>query len=181
MVVDFFPLICNGANKRTRSTEARRYSRNMPAPSPTPAPPTIDLTQEPGHLIRRAHQRAVSVFHDTHGREVTPVQYALLRALEREPGIDQVTLADRVALDTSTTADIAARMEKKGWIRRELLARRQRSLHLTEQGRLLLATMLPRVGPMYDQLLGALDATERQQLLDLLQKLVGLPPHTTAG
>lgn len=153
----------------------------MPSPSSTPHDGTIDLTQEPGHLIRRAHQRAVSVFHETHGREVTPVQYALLRALDKEPGIDQVTLADRVALDTSTTADIAARMEKKGWIRRELLARRQRSLHLTNEGRELLASMLPRVGPMYEQLLGALSPDERQQLLELLQKLVGLTPRADAG
>jgi hypothetical protein len=64
----------------------------------------IALHAEPGHLIRRAHQLAVATFHDTHGRQITPVQYALLRALQEEPGLDQVTLAQRVALDTSTTA-----------------------------------------------------------------------------
>lgn len=140
----------------------------------------MDLTQEPGHLIRRAHQRAVSTFHDTHGRSVTPVQYALLRALDKEPGIDQVTLADRVALDTSTTADIAARLEAKGWIERELLARRQRALRLTPAGRTLLADMLPRVGPMYDRLLEPLTSAERTMLLQLLSKLAGLP-HASAS
>jgi DNA-binding MarR family transcriptional regulator len=68
--------------------------------------------------MRRAHQIAVSTFHETHGRHVTPVQYAILRALQDNPGIDQVTLAQRVALDTSTTADIATRLESKGWIAR---------------------------------------------------------------
>ena len=134
----------------------------------------MGLTQEPGHLIRRAHQRAVSVFHETHGRSVTPVQYALLRALDKEPGIDQVTLADRVALDTSTTADIAARLEAKGWIERELLARRQRALRLTSDGKALLDEMLPRVEPMYDQLLAPLSTEERATLLHLLGKMVGL-------
>ena len=57
----------------------------------------IALTEEPGHLIRRAHQRAVATFRDTHGRDVTPVQYAILRVLRERPGIDQVTLADAVA------------------------------------------------------------------------------------
>ncbi|WP_343593717.1 MarR family transcriptional regulator [Paracidovorax wautersii] len=129
---------------------------------------------EAGHLIRRAHQLAVATFHETHGREVTPVQYALLRALEDAPGIDQVTLAGKVALDTSTTADIATRLEAKGWIVRELLARRQRALHLTAEGEAVLAQMQPRVQPMQHELMAALAPEERNELLRLLRKLVGL-------
>lgn len=136
------------------------------------------LQAEPGHLIRRAHQLAVSVFHETHGRQVTPVQYAVLRALQADPGIDQVTLADKVALDTSTTADIATRLEAKGWIVRELLPRRQRALHLTADGEAVLAEMLPRVQPMHARLLGALAPGERAEFLRLLRKFVRLdePP-----
>jgi len=134
----------------------------------------IPLQAEPGHLIRRAHQLAVSTFHDTHGRQITPVQYALLRALQDEPGMDQVTLAQRVALDTSTTADIATRLEAKGWIVRELLARRQRALRLTPAGEAILADMLPRVGPMYRQLLEPLDAAEQAEFLRLLRRFVQL-------
>ena len=144
-----------------------------PAPSPIPDD-GLDLHTEPGHLIRRAHQLAVSTFHDTHGRQVTPVQYAILRALQDRPGIDQVTLAQQVALDTSTTADIATRLEAKGWIVRELLPRRQRSLSLTEAGRAVLDDMLPRVVPMYRQLLDALDTREQTELLRLLRKLLHL-------
>lgn len=146
-----------------------------PTPAPGPIPDHgLDLHAEPGHLIRRAHQLAVSVFHDTHGRQVTPVQYALLRALQDNPGIDQVTLAQEVALDTSTTADIAARLESKGWIVRELMPRRQRSLHLTPLGRAVLDDMLPRVVPMYRELLGSLEPAEQTELLRLLRKLVHL-------
>ena len=43
----------------------------------------IALTDQAGHLIRRAHQLAVALFHENLGRDVTPVQYAVLRALER--------------------------------------------------------------------------------------------------
>lgn len=148
--------------------------------------PSFDtsLQAEPGHLIRRAHQLAVSSFHDTHGRQITPVQYALLRALQASPGIDQVTLADKVALDTSTTADIATRLEAKGWIVRELLPRRQRALRLTAEGEAVLAEMLPRVAPMYRQLLEPLSADEQADFLRLLRKFVHLseaaaqPPDT---
>ncbi|MDZ7922091.1 MarR family winged helix-turn-helix transcriptional regulator [Rhodoferax sp.] len=134
----------------------------------------IPLQAEPGHLIRRAHQLAVGTFAKTHGKQITPVQYAILRALQDTPGIDQVTLADRVALDTSTTADIAARLDTKGWIVRELLPRRQRALRLTTEGEAVLAEMLPRVEPMYGQLLDALEPAEREEFLRLLRKFVHL-------
>lgn len=132
----------------------------------------IPLQSEPGHLIRRAHQLAVSLFRDAHGSQVTPVQYAILCALHDNPGIDQVTLADRVALDTSTTADIATRLEAKGWIARALLPRRQRSLSLTPDGEAVLAEMRPRVAPMYHKLLEPLEPSEQAELLRLLRKLV---------
>ncbi len=136
------------------------------------------LRDEPGHLIRRAHQLAVATFHEVHGRQVTPVQYAVLRALAETPDIDQVTLADKVALDTSTTADIATRLEAKGWIERELMARRQRSLRLTPEGRMVLTEMLARVEPMHQRLLAGLSAQERSDFLRLLAKLVGTTaPH----
>lgn len=141
----------------------------------------LSLQAEPGHLIRRAHQLAVSTFHDTHGRQVTPVQYAVLRALQDAPGIDQVTLADKVALDTSTTADIATRLETKGWIVRELLPRRQRALRLTTEGEAVLAEMLPRVRPMYQRLLEPLTPQERETFLLLLRKFVQLNEGATVG
>jgi DNA-binding MarR family transcriptional regulator len=138
------------------------------------------LYREPGHLIRRAHQLAVATFHEVHGRHVTPVQYAVLRALAEHPDIDQVTLADQVALDTSTTADIAARLEAKGWIVRELLPRRQRRLRLTDEGLAILSDMLPRVAPMYAQMMAPLTTEEQAEFLRLLAKLAGLP-HPLAG
>ena len=134
--------------------------------------PTIPLADEPGHLIRRAHQTAVAAFHDAHGRQVTPVQYAVLRVLAAEPGIDQVTLAQRVALDTSTAADIATRLEAKGWIVRALLARRQRGLSLTPEGQVVLDQLLPGVNPMNQRLLGNFTPEEQATLVALLRRLV---------
>jgi MarR family transcriptional regulator, temperature-dependent positive regulator of motility len=160
---------------RPRSTPPTTAPKPPARPTTPPEQaPAIALTEEPGHLIRRAHQLAVSTFSETHGRDVTPVQYAVLRALHHEPGIDQVTLAQRVALDTSTTADIATRLESKGWIERVLLARRQRSLHLTAAGEAILGAMMPRVAPMYRQLLQGLDADEQAEFLRLLRKFVHL-------
>ena len=133
---------------------------------------SIDLYEQPGHLIRRAQQIAVAMFFDALGRDVTPVQYAVLRMLQERPGIDQVTLAREVALDTSTTADIAARLEAKGWILREVLPRRQRRLVLTPGGEAVLARLVPALADMNQGLLGRLDVAERAEFMRLLRKFV---------
>lgn len=145
----------------------------MPQPA-SPSSLEVDLYDQPGHLIRRAQQIAVARFHDTLGREVTPVQYALLRMVQECPGLDQVTLAQRVALDTSTTADIAVRLEAKGWIVREVLPRRQRRLVLTPAGETLLAGLVPSVNALQHALLDGMGEEDARTLLQLLRKFVQL-------
>jgi len=141
---------------------------------PADTPPSIELYDEPGHLIRRAQQIAVSKFHEVHGRHVTPIQYAILRTLHETPGIDQVTLAQLIALDTSTTADIAARLEAKGWILREVLPRRQRRLSLTPAGEEVLLELRPGVDVMYRGIMSSLEPAEQKEFMRLLRKFVHL-------
>lgn len=135
---------------------------------------SVDLYDQPGHLIRRAHQRSVAAFAEELGRDVTPVQYAVLRMLQERPGIDQVTLAREVALDNSTTADIAARLESKGWIVREVLPRRQRRLLLTEEGAAVLARLVPGIHRLQATLLTSLEPAERVEFLRLLRKFAAV-------
>ena len=135
----------------------------------------ITLHDEPGHLIRRAQQIAVSSFHEVHGRHITPIQYAILRTLQLSPGIDQVTLADKIALDTSTAADIAARLDAKGWIvRTAVQGRHQRSLRLTPEGEGVLQDLLPGIDAHYQAMMGSLSPAEQQDFMRLLRKFVHL-------
>ncbi len=134
----------------------------------------IELYDGPGHLIRRAQQIAVARFYEVNGRHITPIQYVILRTLGESPGIDQVTLAQLIALDTSTTADIAARLESKGLILREVLPRRQRRLLLTAQGEAVLLALKPGVGVLYRSLMSSLEPAERSELMRLLRKFVRL-------
>jgi MarR family transcriptional regulator, temperature-dependent positive regulator of motility len=158
--------------------EARRstaFNYFMATSTDTTAPAiSIDLYDQPGHLIRRAHQISVSMFHDLMGRQITPVQYSILRMLQELPGLDQVTLAQRVGLDTSTTADIAVRLEAKGWIVREVLPRRQRRLLLTQEGEKLLDELIPAVDALNHGLLDGMGEEDAQALLRLLRKFVHL-------
>ena len=142
--------------------------------TPTDAHAFIDLDHQPGHLIRRAHQISVSVFLDVVGREVTPIQYAMLMLLGQRPGLDQLTVAQEVAIDTSSCADIAARLEAKGLITRHVGARGQRSLHLTDDGRSLIQDLSVPIQTLQDTLLEGLTENESSELLRLLRKFVSL-------
>lgn len=134
----------------------------------------LDLHEHPGHLLRRAQQISVSIFHDEIGGELTPVQYALLRTLAARPGIDQVTLAGLVAIDTSTGASVCARLEEKGLLERKVIPhnRRQRALTITTAGNALLKRLDPAVHRLRERLLAPLTEREQAQFMRLLDKLV---------
>ncbi|MGH9540021.1 MAG: MarR family winged helix-turn-helix transcriptional regulator [Terriglobales bacterium] len=135
-----------------------------------------EVYDEPGHLIRRAQQIAVSMFHSIMGNGVTPVQYCVLRVLRDHPGIDQVTLARLCALDTSTGADLAVRLEERGLVMRmmPMKSRRFRLLHLTQEGKALLDKLIPCSRVLARQLLKELNKEEQRVFVSLLKKFVHL-------
>lgn len=135
-----------------------------------------DLYEQPGHLFRRAHQICLGVFAELVGPDVTPIQYAILRAVHERPGIDQVSLARCIGVDTSTAALTAARMEGKGLINRDPsdVDRRQRVLTLTGAGEALVDQLVASVHEMRERLLGPLPEDEQEQLIALLRKFVDL-------
>ena len=143
---------------------------------PTDDDQPTDLYVQPGHLLRRAHQIAASIFHDELGQLVTPVQYAILRTLREHPGIDQVSLAGLVAMDTSTAASVATRLEEKGLLTRNVDPnnRRQRALRLSEKGSALLNQVESGIDRLHQRLFNGFSPEEEGQFLALLQKLVHL-------
>jgi DNA-binding MarR family transcriptional regulator len=151
---------------------------HKPMTEPTPhTVPDSDLTrldEHPGHLLRRAQQISVSIFHDEVGGELTPVQFAMLRCLADHPGIDQVSLSGITAIDTSTGATVCARLEEKGLLERKVIPhnRRQRALTITPDGEQLLASLVPATQRLRDRLLAPLSPGEQQQFMELLIRLV---------
>ncbi|ROZ72403.1 MarR family winged helix-turn-helix transcriptional regulator [Ramlibacter sp. WS9] len=136
---------------------------------------SFDFQHAPGHLIRRAHQVAVAIFmEETGGFDVTPVQFAILNALIEDPGEDQVTLAGKVAFDAATFGSVIGRLEAKGWVRREpdAVDRRRKLLWVTPEGEEAALQMKRAVGKAQSRIVSPLEAAERQQLVNLLGKLV---------
>ena len=138
-------------------------------------PKSFDFSEAPGHLIRRAQQRAVAIFmEETAGFDVTPVQFAILNALMDDPGEDQITLSGRVAFDAATSGSVLGRLEAKGWVRREAdpLDRRRKLLWITPEGEEVALRMKRAVSRAQQRIVSPLDARERDQLAALLAKLV---------
>jgi MarR family transcriptional regulator, temperature-dependent positive regulator of motility len=139
-------------------------------------PERFEMHRLPGHLIRRLQQVAVSLFHEgtePAGFEITPVQYAALRAIETYPKIDQATLAGVIAYDRATIGGVVDRLESKGLVRRMLSSedRRVRLLVVEAAGTHLLNELAPLVADVQDRILEALEPNERAEFLRLLMKL----------
>lgn len=136
---------------------------------------SFPLHEQPGHLIRRAQQIAVSLFLDeTRDAGATPIQFAVLQTLFDAPGIDQATLASRVGIDTATIASLSDRLEAKGYITREACAddRRRKRLKITAAGQRLALAMHAGVKAAQKRILGPLSPAERKEFMRLLAKLV---------
>jgi DNA-binding MarR family transcriptional regulator len=136
---------------------------------------SFDFAQAPGHLVRRAQQIAVALFMaELSSEDVTPVQFAILNAVMDTPGIDQITLAGRVAFDAATSGSVIGRLETKGWIRREpdSTDRRRKLLWLTASGEEASLQMKTAVEQVQLNLLKPLNQEDAATLVRLLSKLV---------
>ena len=136
---------------------------------------SIDLAATPGHLIRRAQQIAVAIFAEhLSAFDITPVQFAILNALLDSPGIDQVSLAKRVAFDPATSGSVIGRLEAKGWVVRQAdpTDRRRKLLVVTPQGTQALASIQADVARVQQQILSPLPKEDQQHFVNLLSRLV---------
>jgi len=135
----------------------------------------FDFEHAPGHLIRRAHQLSVAIFmEEAAAFEVTPVQFSIINALMDTPGVDQVTLAARVAFDAATSGSVIGRLEARGWIRRQVdpADKRRKLLWVTPAGEKAAIQMKKAVTRVQKRILSPLDAAEQGLFLELLDRLV---------
>lgn len=153
-----------------------------------PSSPSVSLLEaQPGHLIRRLQQFAVALFmEETLGLDLTPVQFAALAAAERQPGMDQRTLAATIGFDTSTTGGVLDRLEARGLLQRGASAddRRVRLIHVTSDGTKVLQQVTPGMLRAQARMLEPLAEPQRAAFMDMLRCLVqahqnGKPPSGT--
>jgi DNA-binding MarR family transcriptional regulator len=135
--------------------------------------PLDELYRRPGFMIRRVHQIAVSLFLEETGKlGVTNRQYGILFVLKHRPGIDQISVANLLGLDRSTTGMVLKKLEEDGLVVRSIDARdrRRHSLELTRSGERLLSRLAAPARKARARVLSAFTPREQVLFLQLLDK-----------
>ncbi|MBL8665244.1 MAG: winged helix-turn-helix transcriptional regulator [Candidatus Odyssella sp.] len=145
------------------------------------APRTIDLIdvrRTPGHLLRRAQQRAVDLFVQAVGENgLRPPQFAVLLTVYRHPGLNQTHLVDRTGIDRSTIAEMIDRMVARGYIERKRDAADQRvnTLWATGAGIAALEASVDAVLAAQERILAPVPPEKRAALMEALALLAEVP------
>jgi DNA-binding MarR family transcriptional regulator len=132
------------------------------------------LEAQVGHLLRKAHQRHVSLFTQIFGVDgLTPMQYAALVKIGELREVSQNLLGRLVAMDPATSQGVVKRLTDHGLVSRkdDPHDRRRALLSLTEAGRTLIETQIPLGRVASAETLAPLSTEERSLFLNLLNKL----------
>ncbi len=132
------------------------------------------LEAQIGYLLRRAHQRHVSLFTQIFGVDgLTPMQYAALVKISELTEISQNLLGRLVAMDPATSQGVVKRLIEQGLVTRQNDPndRRRALLSLTPAGQVMIDAHIPLGRVASAETLAPLSAEERAQLLGLLSKI----------
>jgi DNA-binding MarR family transcriptional regulator len=127
-----------------------------------------------GHLLRRAHQRATSIFQETlDDPSLTPTQFAALMRLTDDGPLSQNQLGRLAAMDPATVQGVARRLEERGLVTRVADARDRRRtvLSVTADGRALADRLIDSARAVSAKTLAPLSPRERETLIELLGKI----------
>lgn len=131
------------------------------------------LREEAFHLLRQLFQQHTSRW-QSELPELTKPQYAVMRAIQEQPGIEQVALTDAAVSTKATLAEMLSRMESRGLVRRENdpADKRRRFIYLTPEGESLLDAIIPVGNAVDERFLGKLEADERALFTQLIGKMM---------
>jgi len=156
-----------------RSNVARRQQDTKPASSPASRPYRIE--EQVGYLLRRAHQRASSIFQVTIGDpNITPTQYSSMVKLHEYTELSQNHLGRLVGMDKATMQGVVRRLKDRRLVdsRPDPGDARRTLLSLTTGGQNIVNKLLMNGPAVSRETLKPLSAVEQRQLLDLLSKIV---------
>ncbi|MDX2204632.1 MAG: MarR family transcriptional regulator [Hyphomicrobiaceae bacterium] len=142
-----------------------------------------ELPRYVGYQVRRAQARIFAEFEAAlDGCDFTPGTFGVLTLIRANPGITQVELAAAFGVDKSTMSPVIFRLERRGLIRRAVLAsdRRRHALHLNPEAEEQYLRARDRVRAFESSLAARLTVSEQEELARLLGKLQGGDAPTDA-
>jgi len=133
-----------------------------------------DVTQQVGHLLRKAVQRHTAIFQQNVGDDqLTAIQFVTLCALRDRGRSSQAELVEATAIDQATIRGIINRLKARGLISLSpgKLDKRKVIASLTTEGQALLSRTIPRAQEISRLTMGKLNPAEQVAILYLLQKM----------
>jgi DNA-binding MarR family transcriptional regulator len=137
--------------------------------------PVPERHRVPAHLARRFHQVCLGITAEVTERAgLTPVEFAIVTALEDAPAIDQGTLAARLGIDAVSAHHLVHRLAAAGYIERRVNPddRRARTLRLTARGQALRDRLRADGRASQERILAPLAKKQRALFLEMLTRLV---------
>jgi DNA-binding MarR family transcriptional regulator len=139
----------------------------------------VDFDELPsyvGYQVRRAQARIFAEFETTlKDFDFTPGSFGVLTLIRANPGITQVALAAAFSVDKSTMSPVIFRLEKRGLVRREVLAsdRRCHALYFDAAGEVVFLAAREKIRAFEGSIAARLTGPEQRELVRLLAKLRG--------
>jgi MarR family transcriptional regulator, lower aerobic nicotinate degradation pathway regulator len=138
------------------------------------APRPYRIEEQIGYLLRRAHQRASSIFQMTIGDpNITPTQYSSMVKLNEYRELSQNLLGRLVGMDKATMQGVVRRLKDRGLVdsRPDPGDARRTLLSLTTEGQRIVNKLLLNGPAVSRETLKPLTSAEQRQLLDLLSRI----------
>lgn len=177
-----------GNNTQPTASIADIDGATPPSPSAISAAATVGSpAQSVGFTLSSLGYAVARRFHSTlEPLRLEPREFALLRAIAPAEGASQQAIGERLQIPPSRMVAFVDALERRGLVERRPNPddRRARALYLTTEGRDLLAAAFTLAAELEGQLCAQLGATERERLLDALQRVgaqLGLAPGTHAA
>ncbi|MEQ3650526.1 MarR family winged helix-turn-helix transcriptional regulator [Hyphomonas sp.] len=136
---------------------------------------TYNLKTSPSHLLHRAQQLAANESASAlTAAGITLRQFSVLAALSGNDGVSQSDLVNATGIDRSTLADMVARMEKAGLIKRvaSKMDKRAKVVSLMAKGKKAYEKALPAVEKADAAIFEALPKTKQAALVSGLKDMV---------
>ncbi|WP_137931425.1 MarR family winged helix-turn-helix transcriptional regulator [Mesorhizobium comanense] len=130
------------------------------------------LQEQVGFILRKAHQRHVSIFAGRIG-DLTPPQFAALAKLRDVGETSQNQLGTMIAMDAATVKGVIDRLKARGLVElsRHEVDKRRLLVNLTPDGRAAIERLIPLAREITQETLAPLSAKEVATFMRLLAKL----------
>lgn len=135
----------------------------------------IPVVRAPVPMARRFWQIATAIWAEAcAGESLNNFEFGTLGALHREPGLDQVSLAERIGVDRTNIGLILDGLEQRGFVERTVnpADRRARVMRVTPEGAAAHARQAPKTALVREKIFAPLTAQERETFYDLLERII---------